>query len=135
MPRLRCRRSSRASAGLRDHLDRVYRALLEARAAAGAAAVVELVAMTHTQLDHSVLGTGPQAAVALEAVAARQAPTRFVNGLARREAPYHFGEACDSLLGRELGLLPSGVVAEVPEMELAEARRLMLRWARPLGLA
>src|SRR6266542_4230025 len=34
---------ARISVGLRDHLDRVHRALLEARAAAGAAVVVETV--------------------------------------------------------------------------------------------
>src|SRR6266540_3345613 len=83
---------ARISVGLRDHLDRVHRALLEAGSAAGAAVVVEPVAVTLTQLDHRVLGAGAQAAVAFEAVAARQAPAGLVDRLRGGEAADHLAE-------------------------------------------
>src|SRR5512134_3670556 len=89
---------ARISVVLRNHLDRVHRALLEAHPAAGAAVVVEPVAVPFAELDHGVLGAGAQAAVAFEAVAARQAPTRLVDRLLDREAADHLAEVGDPLL-------------------------------------
>ena len=57
----------------------MHRALREARSAAGAAVVVELVAVADAQLDDRVLGARAQAAVALETVAAREATARLVD--------------------------------------------------------
>src|SRR6266545_1933102 len=77
----RCRRPLRVSSGLRFHLDRVYRALFEAGAAAGTAAVVEAVTVPFAELDHRVLRAGTEAAAAFEAVAARQAAMSLGVGL------------------------------------------------------
>src|SRR5665647_462500 len=99
---------ARISVALRDHLDRVHRALLEARPAAGAAVEVEPVAVPGAQLDHGVLGAGAQATVAFEAVSARQTPARLVDRLLGGEADDHLAEICNPLLRRELGLLPAG---------------------------
>src|SRR5471030_2483202 len=105
----------RISVGLRDHLDRVHRALSEARPATGAAVVVEPVALPDSQLDHGVLWTRTQAAVAFEAVAARQTPACLVDRLLGGETADHLVEISDPFLRRELGLLPAGGVSEVPE--------------------
>ena len=78
-----------------DHLDGVHRALVVARAAAGAPVVVEAVAVARAELDHGVLRAGAQAAVALEAVAAGQAAARLVAGLLAGEAADHLGEVRD----------------------------------------
>src|SRR5512142_2564302 len=93
--RLRFRRPWRASSVLRDHLDRMHRALLVTGAAAGAPVIVELVAVPGTQLDHRVLGAGAQAAVALAAVSARQAAARLVRRLALGQAAEHLAEVRD----------------------------------------
>src|SRR5690349_3767778 len=98
-------RVARISAGLRDHLDRVHRALLEAGCAARAAVVVEAVAAPDAELDHGVFGAGAETTVALEAVAAREAPAGFVHGLVRGQAAQDLAEARDSLLRLELRLL------------------------------
>src|SRR5664279_1996018 len=131
----RCRRRSRASAGLRNHLDGVHRALPEARGAAGALVVVELVAVPDAELDHRVLGARAEAAVALEAVAAREAAARLEDGLLSREASDDLAEVCDTLLGRLFGLLPPVGVAEVPQVELVPVRDIVLRRAHGGGAA
>src|SRR5665213_2710151 len=96
------------SVALRDHLDRVHGALLEAGPAAGAAVVVEPVAVPDPQLDHGVLGACAEAAVAFEAVAARQTPGRLIDSLLGGEAADHLAEIRDPLLGTELGLPAAG---------------------------
>ena len=101
---------------LREHLDRVHRALLVARPAAGAAVVVEPVAVPDAQLDHRVLRAGAEAAVALEAVAARQAAARLVGRLllaTARRPPRRSPRRAPRL---ELGLLAARGVAEEPQV-------------------
>src|SRR5690242_19601700 len=114
MPQLRCRRSWHVSSVLRDHLDRVHRALLVTRTAASAPVVVVLIAIPGTQLDHRVLRARSQAAVALAAVAARQAATCLVRRLLLGQAAEYLPETRDPLLRLGLRLLPAGGVAEVP---------------------
>src|ERR1700729_3549089 len=151
MPLLRCRRLSHASARLRDrvrvrderlrgrrralreHLDRVHRALLVARRAARAAVIVELVAVPLTELDHRVLRARPEAPIALAAVPAREAPMRLERRLLRREAADHLAEISDALGQLELGLLAAGGIAEVPQVQLLERSRGMLRRVPGLG--
>src|SRR5664279_4948568 len=130
MPPPRSRRASPASAALLHHLDRVHRALLEARPAAGTTVVVEPVAVPDAELDHRVLRARPEAAVALEAVPARQAPPRLVARLLDRQTAEYLGEVGDPLVGRELGLVAARRVAEIPEMQQVERRRLVLRRTR-----
>ena len=74
----------------------MHRALLEARPAAGAAVVVEPVAVPLAQLDHGVLGARAQAAVAFEAVAARQAAARLVDRFVGGEAAAHEHDPFDA---------------------------------------
>src|SRR5690606_16542014 len=96
------------------------RALSEARCAPGAPVVVEDVAMPDAELDDGVLGTGSEAAVALEAVAAGQAACGLELGLARGEAGHDLVKSRDPG-GRIKGvLLAASVVTEVPEVELVE---------------
>src|SRR5450755_3024808 len=132
MPPPRFRQWSRVSLavlghlGLRNHLDGMHRALLEARPAAGALVVVELVTMPDAQLDHRVLRAGPEAAIALAAVAARQAAACLVGRLLLGQAADHLTEARDALRWRRLGLLAAGGVAEVPQVEHVEGHRPVL---------
>src|SRR4029077_20556707 len=102
MPQPRSRRSSRASAWLREHLDRVHGALLVARPAAGTAVVVEPVAVAYAELDDGVLRARGPASIALEAVAARQAPARLVGRRVGRQAAHHLREPGGALLERDL---------------------------------
>ncbi len=111
---------------LADHLDGVDRALAEARAAAGALGVVEAVAVALAQLDDRVIGARAQAAVAFEAVAARQAAARLVPGLLGGEPGHHFGEHLRPGRGIELALLPPAVVTEVPQVQLVHVGNRML---------
>src|ERR1700680_5112647 len=98
----------------------MHRALLVTRAAAGAVAIVELVAAARPELDHRVLGARAQAAVALAAVAARQAAARLIRRLTLGQAPGHLAEIRDPLLRAGLRLLPAGRVAEIPQVQVAE---------------
>ena len=121
------RRTHRADrAPVRDHLDRMDRALLETRPAAGAAVVVEPVAQSRPELDHRVLGAGAQTAVAFDAVPARQAPASFEHGLLRRQRADHLIESAEPLFRGQLGLLAAGVIAEVPEVQKFEFGLRML---------
>src|SRR5580704_6850267 len=104
----------------------MHRALLVTRAAAGALAIIELVAMPGPQLDHRVLGAGAQAAVALAAVAARQAAACLVRRLALGQAAEHLAEIRDPLLRFGLGLLPAGSIAEIPQIQIAERDKFVL---------
>src|ERR1017187_6367389 len=124
MPPPRSRRASPASVALRHHLDRVDGALLEARRAAGAAVVVEPVAMPDAELDHRVLRTGAEAAVTLEAVPAGQAPPGLINRRLDRQAADHLGKSRDPLVRRELRLGSALPGAEVPPGQGAEPLRL-----------
>src|SRR6478735_9827807 len=62
---------------LGHHLDGVHGALPVAGGAAGAAVVVVLVLVALAEADDGVLGARAEAAVTLEAVAARQAAPRL----------------------------------------------------------
>src|SRR5664279_449457 len=119
-PQPRCRRSSRASSGLREHVDGVHRALLIARPTAGAPVVVELVSVSDSELDHGVLRTRSQAAVTLDAVAARKTPGRFKGRLRLGQSAGDLAETLDTLLRCQLGLLPAGRVAEEPGVQHVE---------------
>src|SRR5947209_3898683 len=103
MPPPRCRRLSRASACLfheverRDkrlrrrrrpgweHVDRVHRALLEARAAPRTAVIVEAVAAAGPELYDGLFGTRANAAVAFTAIPAGEAPLCLVTGFGSRQ--------------------------------------------------
>ena len=67
------------------------------RRTAGASVVVEPVAVSGAELDHRVLWAGAEAAVAFEAVAARQATPRLVGRLLGRQAADHLREICHAL--------------------------------------
>ena len=101
-------------------------ALAEARAATGALLVVELVAQTHAELHHRVLGAGAEAAVALEAVAARQAPSGLERRLVGGEPRDHLVEGEHPTRGVQLGLAAAIVVPEVPQVEQVEAGERVL---------
>src|SRR4249919_3067811 len=111
----------------------MYRALLEAGPATGAPVVVETVAVARAELDDRVLGTGAQAAVALEAVAARQAPLGLVDRRRLIETAHHLGEGGRALLDGLLRLRLLGGVGEVPHIQLVEGGRLVLRRDRVRG--
>src|SRR6516164_6086124 len=67
-------RARRGSDCLRHHHDRAARALLGAEPASLAEIVVELESVAGPELDHGIVGTNAVAVVALEAVAAGEAP-------------------------------------------------------------
>src|ERR1700761_8134537 len=98
----------------------MHRALLITRAAAGAPVVVKLITVPGTELDDRVLRARPQAAVALAAVAARQAAACLVHRLPLGQAADYLLETRDPLLRLGLRLLPPGGVAEVPEVQVGE---------------
>src|SRR5579871_3097958 len=77
---------------LRDHLDGMAGALLEARAAASAFAAVNAVAQPWSQLGDCLLGAGGVAVVAFKAVAAGQTALRFVPRLYFVQSLHHFVE-------------------------------------------
>src|SRR3984957_7783220 len=104
----------------------MHRALLIARAATGAPVIVELVPVAGPELDHRVLGTRAQAAVAFAAVAARQAAACLVGRFALGQAAEHLAEIRDPLLRGDLRLLLAGGVAEIPQVQVAERDRLVL---------
>src|SRR5271165_5478716 len=113
----------------------MHRALLVARAAAGALVVVELVPVTDAELDHRVLRARAQAAVALTAVAAGQAAARLVRRLLLRQPAEYLGEVRGPLLRWGLGLLAAGGVAEVPQIQHVERDQIVLGRADRRGLA
>src|SRR5690606_7341878 len=106
--------------GLTDHLDGVDRALPVAGGATGALVVVEGIAVPDTELDDRVLRAGAEAPVALEAVATGQAPGGLELSLPCGEPGRDLVEGLHPR-GRVQGLLlPPRVVAEVPEVQLAQ---------------
>src|SRR3954464_1233883 len=70
---------------LRRHVDRMTRALLEARRAPGAQVELDPVEPPFSQFHDGLLGTCGVAVVALETIAARQASGRLVPSLFFRE--------------------------------------------------
>src|SRR6476469_10033323 len=81
-------------ARLGRHGDGVTRALFEARGAACTQVQLDPVEPALPELDNGLLGTRGVAVVALEAVAAGQAPRRLVTGLALGESGHDFVEPC-----------------------------------------
>src|SRR6478609_7519057 len=69
----------------RRHVDRMTRALFEARRTPGAQIELDAVEPPFPQFHDRLLRTCGVAVVALEAIAARQAPGRFVPSLFFRE--------------------------------------------------
>src|SRR5580704_4016245 len=104
----------------------MHRTLLVTRAAAGALAIVELIAMPGPELDYRVFGARAQAAVALAAVAAGQAAACLVRRLALGQAAEHLAEIRDPLLRFGLRLLPTGGIAEIPQIQVAERDKFVL---------
>src|SRR6476660_6039371 len=104
----------------------MHRALLVTRAAAGALAIVELVPVAGPELDYRVFGTRAQAAITLAAVAARQAAACLVRRLALGQAAEHLAEISDPLLRFGLRLLPTGCIAEIPQIQVAERDKFVL---------
>src|ERR1035441_6394382 len=97
-----------------------------AGAAASAAVVVEPVPVPCTQLDHRILRARAEAAVALKAIAARQAPAGLVGRLLRGQPADHLGKVADPVAGVQFGLVALFGVAEVPRVEHVERYLLML---------
>ena len=110
----------------------MHRALFEAGRATGAAVVDELVAVVAlSHLGDRVLRAGAVAAVAFEAVAARQAPAGLVLGGLFRQPADHLVEPGDAAFGREVGLSAARGVTEVPQVQLVEAGRRMFGSPHP----
>src|SRR6516165_9975446 len=63
---------------LRHHHDRAAWALLGAQPATLAEIIIELESVAGPELDHGIVGADPVAVVALEAVAAGEAPARLI---------------------------------------------------------
>ena len=105
----------------------MYRALIEADGAAGAAVVVELVAVPDPEFDHRVLGARAEAAVAFEAVTARQATPRLVGRLLGGQPADDLVETRDALGRLEFGLLTPRGVTEIPQVQRVERRRRVFR--------
>src|SRR5450631_4810947 len=123
MPLPRSRRSSshgRSSWSLRDHLDGMGRALLEADRTPGAPVEVDAIARALAQLDDGVLRTSTEAAVALEAVPAREAPLGLEHRSRLGEAPHHLVETRHPARLLELALRPLRRLREEPDVELIE---------------
>src|SRR5512132_3795893 len=100
-------------ARFRAHADRAARTLPAAERAARAPVVAVLVASPGPELGDRVLGAGAVAAVALEAVAARQAAPRLVDGFLLLQTLHHLLEAGAATLHVGVGLRPlldAGVV-------------------------
>src|SRR5512132_9997 len=114
-------------ARFRDHADRVARTLLEADRAARAQVVDVLVAFTGPELGDRVLGAGTVAAVALEAVAARQATPRLVDGFLLLQTLHHLLEAGAAALHVGVGLGPLLDAGVVPQVQLVEGGEVLLR--------
>src|SRR6476619_639474 len=112
----RCHPLWRGSFRLRQHLDGVYRALIEALGAAGAPVVVELVSVPDPEFDHRVLGARAEATVAFEAVPARKATPRLVVRLIVRQSADHLLETFDAFLRLEFGLPTLRCVTEEPQV-------------------
>src|SRR6187397_105103 len=133
---LRCPRNGprRRELALREltfgnHLDGVHGALSVTGGAAGAAVVVVLVPVGSVALaeaDDGILGARAEAAVALDAVAARQAAPRLEMSLVGGQAGDDLPEVLHPGRRLPLGLLAPVVVAEVPEVELVERRQRVL---------
>src|SRR5215468_21249 len=104
----------------------MHRALLVADRATGTAVVVEPVPVTGADLDDRVLRAGAEAAVALEAVAARQAAASLVARLALGQAADHLGEVIDPPGRLAFWLPPPLGVGEIPRMQLVEVGQVVL---------
>jgi hypothetical protein len=99
---------------LLHHHDRAARALLGAEPATLAEIVVELESVAGPELDHGIVGTNAVAVVALEAVAAREAPARLIERigfveslrdfLEGRAPPHHFEHRPHRF--RRVGIVP-----------------------------
>ena len=81
------------SASLGDHLDRMARALFEARPAAGAFRVIDTVALAGSEFDDRLLRTRGVAVVAFEAVAAGQTALRLMARLGLAQPGKHLTKA------------------------------------------
>ena len=92
------------------------RALLEAGGAAGAQVGLDPVEPALPQLDDRLFGTSRVAVVALETIAAGEAPGRLVARLFLREAGHDLVEA-GALGDRQFGMLAAVGVEEQGEVE------------------
>src|SRR5262249_3967098 len=102
------------------HHDRAARALLGAEPAPFAEIVVELESVAGPEFDHGIVGTNSVAVVALEAVAAGEAPARLIERvrlieslrdfLEGRAPPRHFEHRSHRF--RRVGVVPAVEVLE-----------------------
>src|SRR5712692_3028173 len=77
---------------LRDHPDRAARALCRAHPAALAVIVFERESLFGTELQNRVVGADAVAVIALEAIAAGEAPARFEERIGLIQTADHFVE-------------------------------------------
>src|SRR5688572_10704766 len=116
----------RIHAGFWRHVDRMARALLEACGAPGAEVELDAIEPALAQLGDRLLGTRRVAVVALEAVAAGQAPRRLVARLALRETRNDFIES------GAFGHGQLGVLTPIGVEEHRQIEQLVWHW-RMLG--
>src|SRR5687767_7809100 len=102
------------------------RALFEARGAAGTEVVIDPIELALPQLGDRLFGTGCVTVVALEAVAAGEAPRRLVARLALGETGHDLVET-RALLHRQLGVLAPIGIEKHGQVELLVRNRWMLR--------
>ena len=111
---------------LGHHVDGMTRALFEARGAPGAEVELDPIEPALPQLDDRLLGARGVAVVALETIAAGEAPCRLVSRFSFREAGDDFVEAC-ALRDRQFGMLTTLGVEEHGEVQQLVRHRRMLR--------
>src|SRR5580765_1683294 len=108
------------------HVDGMTGALLEARGAPGAEIQIDPIEPPLPQLDDRLLGARGVAVVALEAVAARQAPGRLVARFLLRQARHDLVEA-GALRNGQLGMLATIGVEKQGEVQQLVRHSRMLR--------
>src|SRR6476646_7334840 len=108
------------------HVDGMTRTLLEARGAPRAEIQLDPIEPALPQLDDRLLGARGVAVVALEAIAAGEAPRRLVSRFLFREAGHDLVEA-GALRDRQFGVLAAFGVEEHGEVQQLVRHRRMLR--------
>src|SRR4029079_3265040 len=111
---------------LRCHIDGVTRALLEARRAPRAEIQLDAIEPALPQLDDRLLGARGVAVVALEAVAAGEAPRGLVPRFLFRKTGHDLVEA-GALRHRQLGMLAAIGVEEQGKVQQLVRHPRMLR--------
>jgi hypothetical protein len=128
---------SAASFGLRHHIDRVTRAVLEAYGAAGTLGIIETIPSTRPELNDRVFRTSGVTVVAFKAVATGKAALRFVTCLFLRNAgddlleiPHALDRSQD-LLSARFGIAINRKMKHIERHKWMPSRRLILRATKP----